>query len=101
MVAQTRERASALSHSVHEAVAREAEGTQVSCEKMAYPTEASARRALRVVQKKGRQHHERRVYLCDRCRLFHLTKDPSDERRLERRERFERLSAREPEATFE
>lgn len=73
----------------------------MTCEKMAYPTEASARRALRTVQRKGRQHHERRVYLCDRCRLFHLTKDPSDERRLDRRERFERHAALEPEAFFE
>jgi hypothetical protein len=42
---------------------------------MGYATAGAAKHALRKVQWKGGRHKERRVYLCERCRRFHLTKE--------------------------
>ena len=60
----------------------------MTCTKVAYPTEASARRSLRAVQEKGRAHKERRAYLCPVCRKFHLTSQSNDDG-TDRRKRIE------------
>lgn len=62
----------------------------MTCSKQEYESRAEAKNALRRIQRMGRSrrgHKEQRVYQCDRCRLFHLTKDPSDEQHVERFER--------------
>ena len=52
----------------------------MTCTKVAYPTEASARRSLRAVQEKGRAHKERRAYLCGDCHRYHLTSQDNEDR---------------------
>lgn len=66
----------------------------MNCGKVAYPTEVSAKKALRVVQQKGGKHKEQRVYLCEfpGCRKFHLTSQPSEDERRRRHEKRDYLN---------